>query len=993
MKKICFLFLLICLLFTYSQSMSVVCYVSNTGSDSNNGTSESTPWRTIAKVNSIMSSLPVGSQVLFKRGNVFEGTLNITKAGSALGYITFGSYGTGEPAEITGRKIITSWSLQPGNIYRASLSTSDTVSQVFINGKLMTLARYPDTGFLRTDASFGFTSFYDAQLMSFSENLIDANCRIRTANWQYETRIVSGYSAGNVTFSTPAVDSGFSDNGYYFDNKLDFLHSPGEWFYEKQTGYLYIIAPGNADPNTLNVEAVVQRKCIDVGLGIQYIKIQDLKITKSRFIGIDFYVGSNEVIQNCYISYAGTFAVRNNGLSNVIQNNVFEDNFSTAISGIMTKGLIKNNIVNRTALIPGLGASGWGGGVAFMQHLSQQTTIEGNKIDSTGHIAISIAKNNVVKNNVIDYSCLVLNDGGGIDVDDCDSLQILNNIVTNSIGNFETSKLKGSYASGIYINGALMKNTIIQGNTLCYNRYMGMHIDHKSGAVNNKITGNICYDNFISQLMMTDFSTTAFVPSFNTVIKNNVLYGLSSEQTCLEVRGHTSSGISDYGNFDSNFYFNPYSDFPIRRTQSYSGFYATNVYSFNYWKNTYSEDLNSVTDNLTFQQYKITDTIPGNLITNSNFNSNVNNWSTWPSGSTISHYTHPLLDGGSMRLTWNGTGYTESLTLSNGYSLTKGAFYVVSLSCVGNNTGAFNLWGRSSLNNSLATFPQTYFGYENYRKEHSFIYKADTTDPAATISIGMKLPDVLLYVDNVNLYKVNVSKIDSTQMSKIFINDNSAPAVFSLGNISYKDLNGNIVTGAVNVMPYSSVILINENQNLQLQNLQLTVLNEKFYRLNSNTTVRDTFKVYLRNSASPYLIADSSKSYCDTSGNCSAGFSAASDGIDYYLVVKHRNSIETWSKNPIRFNSGILNYDFTASQDKAYENNLILRGSRYCIYAGDVNQDGFVELEDYTLSDNGAKNYLQGYVREDINGDNFTDLSDLQAIDNNVFNYVSAHSP
>lgn len=66
-----------------------VYYVSPNGNDGNNGTSESTPWKTITKVNSV--TMKPGSVVLFERGGVWNqaGTL-MTQNG-----VTYSAYGTG----------------------------------------------------------------------------------------------------------------------------------------------------------------------------------------------------------------------------------------------------------------------------------------------------------------------------------------------------------------------------------------------------------------------------------------------------------------------------------------------------------------------------------------------------------------------------------------------------------------------------------------------------------------------------------------------------------------------------------------------------------------------------------------------------------------------------------------------------------------------------------------------------------------------------------
>lgn len=73
-------------------------YVSPSGSDSNSGTSASSPWQTIAKVNS--STFAAGSSVEFQGGQTFSGCLVFTTGNvpgsSASTPFTVTSYGTGQ---------------------------------------------------------------------------------------------------------------------------------------------------------------------------------------------------------------------------------------------------------------------------------------------------------------------------------------------------------------------------------------------------------------------------------------------------------------------------------------------------------------------------------------------------------------------------------------------------------------------------------------------------------------------------------------------------------------------------------------------------------------------------------------------------------------------------------------------------------------------------------------------------------------------------------
>ncbi|MBN2773446.1 MAG: carbohydrate binding domain-containing protein, partial [Prolixibacteraceae bacterium] len=67
-------------------------YVSNSGNDSNSGTSTSTPWKSLDKVNSFNFS--PGDKIYFKKGDKWFGQLR-PRSGNSSARITYGAYGSG----------------------------------------------------------------------------------------------------------------------------------------------------------------------------------------------------------------------------------------------------------------------------------------------------------------------------------------------------------------------------------------------------------------------------------------------------------------------------------------------------------------------------------------------------------------------------------------------------------------------------------------------------------------------------------------------------------------------------------------------------------------------------------------------------------------------------------------------------------------------------------------------------------------------------------
>ena len=57
-----------------------------------------------------------------------------------------------------------------------------------------------------------------------------------------------------------------------------------------------------------------------------------------------------------------------------------------------------------------------------------------------------------------------------------------------------------------------------------------------------------------------------------------------------------------------------------------------------------------------------------------------------------------------------------------------------------------------------------------------------------------------------------------------------------------------------------------------------------------------------------------------------------------------------------------------------------LVGSKWCIYGGDVNKDGFVNISDVNQVYNNNLVGATGYISTDLNGDSFVEIEDLNIV-------------
>ncbi len=153
----------------------------------------------------------------------------------------------------------------------------------------------------------------------------------------------------------------------------------------------------------------------------------------------------------------------------------------------------------------------------------------------------------------------------------------------------------------------------------------------------------------------------------------------------------------------------------------------------------------------------------------------------------------------------------------------------------------------------------------------------------------------------------------------------------------------------------------------------------------------DSIQIQLRQSMPPYTIVSTSTEVIQTNGMITFS-GTAPIGQTYYIVIKHRNAIETWSANPVLLNEN-TNYDFTTAANKAFGSNQVqVEPNIWAFYSGDLNIDENIDLLDLGLIEADISNFIFGYFATDINGDGNVDLLDAAPVETNVNGFVfSAH--
>lgn len=180
-------------------------------------------------------------------------------------------------------------------------------------------------------------------------------------------------------------------------------------------------------------------------------------------------------------------------------------------------------------------------------------------------------------------------------------------------------------------------------------------------------------------------------------------------------------------------------------------------------------------------------------------------------------------------------------------------------------------------------------------------------------------------------------------------------------------------------------------------NLKVKIYAEGLYNEFSNFHTPDTFQIQTASANPPYEISGTYKSVSGTDGNGNYYFDFLNASLpfgNYYIIVKQRNSIETWSAAPVYLHAGCnAEFDFTSDSSSAFGKNLVRKGGKYCIYSGDINQDGVIDITDNSAIETDMFNFLKGYNLTDLNGDLLTDIQDIAISENNSFMFVTSVKP
>lgn len=164
--------------------------------------------------------------------------------------------------------------------------------------------------------------------------------------------------------------------------------------------------------------------------------------------------------------------------------------------------------------------------------------------------------------------------------------------------------------------------------------------------------------------------------------------------------------------------------------------------------------------------------------------------------------------------------------------------------------------------------------------------------------------------------------------------------------------------------------------------------------LSSNINETDSINIELRDAGNLSSVLFQNKTILSTTGQVTLQIPhTLLNTTPFYIVIKHRNHVETWSAQPILAQSNMV-YDFSNQASKAYGDNQIeVQPNVFAIYSGDINQDGSIDAFDYLNLEPDITAGEFGYLITDLNGDSSVDILDYLILDPNISNGIGIQAP
>ena len=442
------------------------------------------------------------------------------------------------------------------NFRSADGSTNYGINQLFRDGQRLTMGRRPnldqgDGGYATVAAQPGGNQLTLDGSWS-AGNWVGATIHLKVIRWSMVNRDIIAQNGAALTLNAGVTCPYTSDCagwGLFINNSLGTLDREGEWYYDKTARKVYLYTAAN--PNSSTVEGAVVLKTddrnwgainlgADMGTPVHDIVIDNFDLRGWFRSGIVSPTNlhpdenSNLTIENNWIRDVDDSGINlwtwvweasdgkdgwRGGNNILIENNLLDgaNHFDIHTPSRLTT--IENNTLRNIGVIANLNESGLGcgktgnegtcteDGAGLRIYVDQPDrsgygfTVRYNHFENVGYNGIqTFGSASTFAYNVFDNTCASKGDGGAINTFGNGSLsttnvhdiQILNNIVLDTLGNTDGTHpdFRAQFGFGIYIDNQ-SRNILTTGNTVAGSTASGILYQNSTGAIQN----NTLFDN------------------------------------------------------------------------------------------------------------------------------------------------------------------------------------------------------------------------------------------------------------------------------------------------------------------------------------------------------------------------------------------------------------------------------------------------------------------------------------------------------------------
>jgi hypothetical protein len=555
-------------------------FVSPAGDDAHNGSIDH-PFRTVSHAVSVMKP---GDTCYIREGRYHEHVVLDSLKGSREAPYAFLAYQDEEVTFDGSVPIDAVWRKYRGNIYHTQLTAP--VWQLFVNGKSMTSARWPngnwDDGSLwdkkksmmwpqggelkyehtaKTRAmtqGAGTGHYVNEQLKELEFSLADGGILVVTSgSFRTYKSFIQAHEPGSDRFQfdagTVMVHFSYKDrverHGYFLEGKKELIDVESEWFYEPKTGMLYLWAEDGADPSGLEVRGKVQSYAFK-GRDCSHVKIQGIDFFGTT---VDFGNCNNVTIEDgdfLYPSYSRRMLRdlspievtrlllkdKSGPAHNVIRNNRFGYMDGPALELNGAGNLVENNYMHHVDY-----SCTYAGGYTLNMINTVELTFRRNTIHTTGASeTFKAGVRNTIELNDISKTGFLQNDGSTVQV---------------SVAAQDRSFTRYNWVHDTVKQGLRFDNSNIPDSPYGENGTMHHNVAWATDRIFFKGDKHFIFNNLVFDSARNDLIISANVAiqgrNYETISRNNICNKFSGHRTEPGSK-HPVPGIVDH-NWAGNF--------------------------------------------------------------------------------------------------------------------------------------------------------------------------------------------------------------------------------------------------------------------------------------------------------------------------------------------------------------------------------------------------------------------------------------------------------